>query len=57
MTANGSDLNMYYSRNWKEPQAVIKAYESEEVNVAKFAASGRFIVTGGEDRSMKVFRL
>lgn len=59
MTASANNLNMYYSRNWKEPQAVVQAYDKAEsvINVAKFAPSGKFIVTGAEDRDMKVFRV
>ncbi len=60
LTGAGNQLNIFASKKWDEPAVYSnqQAQDTGVVSVAKFAQSGRMIVTGGsEDRFMKVFNI
>ena len=56
VTCAGSSLNVYAVKQWDAPVVSIPAHE-DVVNVARFSCSGQFLVSGSEDRFLKVFGL
>ena len=58
LTGSGSGINVFASKHWSEPSVYAneKVHDTGVVSVAKFANSGRMIVSAGaEDRFMKVY--
>ena len=56
LTGAGNNINIYGGKTLTDHVHSINAHEGV-VNVAKFSASGEMIVSGGEDRFLKVFML
>eukprot|EP00347_Sterkiella_histriomuscorum_P009835 403339693 len=56
LSGSGNGINIYGGKTMSEPIHSMIAHEGV-VNVAKFSANGQMIVTGGEDRFLKVFTL
>lgn len=60
LTGAGNTMNIFASKKWDEPPVYANGHPQDNgvVNVAKFAKSGRMVVSGGnEDRFMKIFAI
>jgi len=55
-SGKGIKITALVSKIWEDTHAIADLHEGV-VNTAKFSPSGRFIVTGGEDRFMKVLSI
>jgi WD40 repeat protein len=52
-TASSKELRFYTGKKWDEEIFTSEVHEGD-INVVKFAPSGRYVCSGGEDRFMKV---
>lgn len=53
LSGAGKSINIYGGKVMSEPAYSFDAHE-EIVNVAKFSPSGLLVVSGGEDRFLKI---
>ena len=53
LTGAGNGINIFGGKNMTDPIHSLEAHEGV-INVAKFSPSGTLIVSGGEDRFLKV---
>jgi WD40 repeat protein len=54
LTTAGQSLNVFPVKQWETPAVTLNPHGAK-INVAKFAPSGNYIVSGGEDRFLKIF--